>query len=293
MFKTPVLFLIYNRPDVTHQVFEQIKKIKPIHLYIAADGPKEDVSSDGVLCEQTRSIIKTIDWDCNVKTLFRDDNLGCAKGVSGAISWFFEQEEKGIILEDDCFPDLTFFTFCEEMLNYYNENENVMAISGFNAQLGIKRTDKSYFFAKIPLVWGWATWREAWQKFKFDINKLDEHVFNDNSKKAWRNQIEATFDGKIDSWAFRWIYAFFKNNYTCIYPTVSLIKNLGVGENATHTSLERWWYKSVKYGKINSIQHPKAIKINHKADMLTTNVHMNFPLSLEDRMLKELYKFMN
>ena len=159
MFNTPILFLIFNRPEVTFAVFEQIQKIQPKYLFIAADGPRNYKENE--LCKATRDVVQKIDWDCELKTLFRNENLGCAKNVSSAIKWFFDHVEKGIILEDDCYPDLSFFSFCEELLNYYDNNDRIMAISGFNAQLGIKRTKHSYFFAEIPLVWGWATWRKA------------------------------------------------------------------------------------------------------------------------------------
>lgn len=274
---------------MTFAVFEQIRQIRPKYLFIAADGPRRKIENESELCEATRAVIQKIDWDCELKTLFREENLGCAKNVSSAITWFFEQVEKGIILEDDCYPDLSFFSFCEELLSYYDNDDRVMAISGFNAQLGIKRTRHSYFFAEIPLVWGWATWREAWQHFQFNVPDIDNDVFSDLAKKPWQKEISDTFQNKIDSWAYRWIYSFFKNRYICIYPTVSLVKNIGIDVNATHTTGQRWWYKFIKYGSIRQIAHPKMIRVNHKADMLTTNVHMNLPLSLEDKIKKKFY----
>lgn len=292
MFNTPILFLIFNRPNPTKQVFEQIRKIQPKYLYVAADGPRKDKLEETALCNQTRAIIDEIDWDCEVKTFFREENVGCAKNVSGAISWFFENVEQGIILEDDCLPDLTFFTFCEEILEVYQNNDQVMAISGFNCQLGISRTNDSYFFASIPLVWGWATWRTAWQKFEFSVENVNPLVFNNASKKLWFPEINSTYQGKIDSWAFRWIYSFFKNEYICVYPNVSLVKNIGVGDSATHTFGERWWYKFVKYGQIEKVKHPKKILVNYDADEVTSRLHMSVPLSLKDRIKRILSSFM-
>ena len=282
MFNTPILFLIFNRPEVTFAVFEQIQKIQPKYLFIAADGPRNYKENE--LCKATRDVVQKIDWDCELKTLFRNENLGCAKNVSSAIKWFFDHVEKGIILEDDCYPD-----FCEELLNYYDNNDRIMAISGFNAQLGIKRTKHSYFFAEIPLVWGWATWRKAWQHFQYNVPDIDNEVFSNLAKKPWQKVILDTFENKIDSWAYRWIYSFFKNKYICVYPTVSLVRNIGINYNATHTTGQRWWYKFIKYGQIIKMSHPNKIKINYKADMLTTNVHMNLHLSFEDKMKRWFY----
>ncbi|TXH55947.1 MAG: nucleotide-diphospho-sugar transferase [Bacteroidia bacterium] len=291
MFDTPVLFLIFNRPAPTRQVFEQIRKIQPRYLFVAADGPRKEKPDEVELCKQTRDIIKEIDWDCELKTFFRDENAGCARNVSGAISWFFEHVNQGIILEDDCLPDITFFSFCERLLTLYQNDDKVRAISGFNCQLGIPRSTASYYFASIPLVWGWATWKDAWMKFEFNIDKADPNVFNTPSKKLWQKEIELTFQGKIDSWDFRWIYSFFKNDYICIYPNVSLVRNVGVGDSATHTFGERWWYKFIKYGQIRQIKHPAKIQVNEAADELTSRLHMSVKLSWADRIKRIFYRF--
>src|SRR5277367_265131 len=112
-YRIPILFLIFNRPGCTTDTFEAISKIKPKKLYVAADGPRPGKPGENALCEETREIVNKIDWDCDVKTLFRESNLGCKNAVSSAITWFFENEEMGIILEDDCMPAQSFFPFCE------------------------------------------------------------------------------------------------------------------------------------------------------------------------------------
>ncbi len=151
-FSTPILFLIFNRPDHTKKVFLKIKEARPTQLFIAADGPRDSVDTDKLLCVQTREIINLIDWECNVKTLFRDQNLGCRYAISTAIDWFFEQVEEGIILEDDCLPDPTFFTFCEAMLSKYRVDEEIFMIHGNNYQRKQAKTEESYYFSKIPHV---------------------------------------------------------------------------------------------------------------------------------------------
>ena len=150
MFNTPILFLIFNRPDLTKQVFDKIREIKPLHLFIAADGPRGDKYEDQELCRKTKEIVSLIDWECEIKTLFRDENLGCGRAVSEAISWFFEHVEEGIILEDDCLPSSTFFNYCEILLEKYRWDNNIMHIGGTNFQNGIKRGNADYYFSKIP-----------------------------------------------------------------------------------------------------------------------------------------------
>ena len=124
-FNTPVLFIIFNRPDTTQQVFKAIRQVRPKYLYVAADGPRPDKIREKEKCEVAREIIKQVDWDCEVKTLFRNNNLGCKIGVSSAISWFFDNVEEGIILEDDCVSSISFLPFCSELLEYYRNDKDI------------------------------------------------------------------------------------------------------------------------------------------------------------------------
>ncbi len=161
MTKIPILLLIFNRPDLTKKVFDQIKKAKPTQLFIAADGPRVGREHEQELCAQARATVDLIDWDCEVKTLFRDTNLGCGLGVSSAINWFFDHVEEGIILEDDCIPDLSFFSFCQTMLEQYRHDDRVAMISGTNVLPNQSVRESSYSFARYYDIWGWATWRRA------------------------------------------------------------------------------------------------------------------------------------
>ena len=128
-FPTPILFLIFNRPDTTRIVFNRIREIRPERLYVAADAPREGRAKEIALCEEARRIIDDVDWPCEVKTLFRDRNLGCKQAISSALTWFFEQEERGVILEDDCLPDLSFFPFAKNCWNA-TRTTSVSDISG-------------------------------------------------------------------------------------------------------------------------------------------------------------------
>lgn len=245
-FETPILCIIFNRPDLTFQLFEQLRKIKPKYLYVAADGPREKNETDRVNCEKTKTVINTIDWPCELKVLFRENNLGCGLAVSNAISWFFEHVEQGIILEDDCHPDLTFFPFCNELLMKFKDDETIFLISGTNFQNGAKYGNGSYYFSNYPITWGWASWRRAWQKFNHEpldfkqsfANGLIDHAFQSISEKYfWRTLVRDSIKKKRDVWDHQWFYAIWKNKGVSITPNCNLIVNRGFHNNAVHTFL--------------------------------------------------------
>ena len=164
--KSAVLFVVFNRPDTTKRVFEAIRLAKPKRLYITTDGPRPNMPDDVQLCKQTREIVSVVDWDCEVKTLFREENAGCKNGVSAAINWFFDHEEEGIILEDDCLPANSFFKFCDTLLEKYRYDTRVRHITGCNLQFGKKWGDASYYFSNLTNGWGWASWRRAWRRIR-------------------------------------------------------------------------------------------------------------------------------
>ena len=166
--KVPVLFIIFNRPETEITVFNRIREYQPEKLYVAADGPRASKDGEAERCEAARAIIKDVDWPCEVKTLFRDHNLGCGLGVSSAISWFFEQEEYGCIIEDDVLPSLDFFEFCEEALPLYQNEEKVMLVSSFNPISKITESSTSGF-SIYSNIWGWASWKRAWSHFDLEM----------------------------------------------------------------------------------------------------------------------------
>ncbi len=279
MFKTPILFLIFNRPEVTQKVFEEIKKQKPKYLFVAADGPRPNFEEDIEKCKVCREIVlNNIDWDCEVKTLFRDDNLGCGRGVSQAISWFFENVEQGIILEDDCLPHPDFFRYCETLLNKYKDDENVYAISGDNFQSGIQRGNASYFFSKYVFVWGWASWRRAWRNYDFNLTNLDEFKKKDliriiDDRKEFKDYWYAIFDKverkQIDTWDYQWVFAIWNNGGIATVPNMNLISNIGFGNDATHTTGSSP-LSNIPTKDIGIIKHPKKMGVDQIADRYTS-----------------------
>ena len=246
--KTPVLFLIFNRPETTFRVFEAIRHYQPEELFIAADGPRPHKAEDAARCEKVRSVASMVDWECKVHTLFRTENLGCKYAVSGAIDWFFSQVEEGIILEDDCLPNDDFFRFCTEMLSRYRNEEQVMHIGGCNFNYGKFFSGESdYSFTVYPHCWGWATWRRAWRSFEKEMGSFPAYVqekrireiFPGSPYKQWRflRIFRKCYEKQpffTDVWDYPWCYTLFRKNALSITPRRNLVCNIGM-ENATHT----------------------------------------------------------
>jgi hypothetical protein len=279
MFTTPILFLVFNRPDNTRKVFEQIRKIQPAYLYIAADGSRKDKPGEDKLCAEVRNILlSNIDWECEVKTLFRDENLGCGKAVSQAITWFFENVEEGIILEDDCLPDQSFFYYCDELLEKFRFNENVISIGGTNFNYR-HEIDQSYNFSGYMNMWGWATWKRniplvdyemnSWKKIKFKYPFLLSRLHRRGSLdirwlSIWRNLFDLTSSGKIDTWDYQWIYAQLYNKKISIFPSRNLINNIGFSDNATHTKESDHPITKVELQKLHfPLKHPNKLEIDY------------------------------
>jgi ADP-heptose:LPS heptosyltransferase len=276
MIHTPVLFIIFNRPDVTALVFDEIRKAQPSRLFVAADGPRANRPMDEVLCKEARAIISQVDWPCEVKTLFREQNLGCGHAVSSAISWFFSQVEEGIILEDDCLPHPTFFTYCQDLLEYYRNDTKVMHIGGVNFQNGHKRGDASYYFSGVAHVWGWASWRRAWDLYNFNVSdfytfvrdeKIYEYFPNEKLAMHWLDHFKSMYYHKIDTWDHQWSYAVLNNHGVSVIPNTNLISNIGFREDATHTSSSNSVYAYAKtYPIARPLVHPQTIEVNKEAD---------------------------
>src|SRR5258708_31852372 len=207
-FETPILFLVFNRPNLTQKVFETIRNCQPSRLYVAADGPRPHKSGELQLCGETRKIMEQVDWDCAVQKLYRDENLGCGRAVSEAITWFFEQESEGIILEDDCLPDPSFFPFCAEMLARFRDRDEVGSISGDNFLPPSLQAAHPYHFSQYAQIWGWATWRRFWNQYDFHLSGEQEEWEEiirkmnptENQARYWMEIFRPMKSGLIDTW---------------------------------------------------------------------------------------------
>jgi hypothetical protein len=275
-FKTPILFLIYNRPEYTQKVFDSIKKVKPEKLFVSADGPKENNEGDEKLCQNTRDILKQIDWECELHTNFKEQNHGCRLGVSQGINWFFEHVEEGIILEDDCLPCESFYFYCEKLLKKYKNEEKIMMISGSNPVTEIK-LDSDYFFSRFFHIWGWATWKRAWQKFDLEMKDWHEHknrkildkIFSHNiDNKIFIEQMfdDAYGNDKSSVWSLQWTYSCLINDGLVILPSHNLVSNIGL--KGVHEMNEDQLFLKTKEININDLKHPNSIKIDSNIENL-------------------------
>lgn len=274
--KTAVLFLIFNRLDTTKQVFEAIKKAKPPRLYIATDGPRDNVEGEAEKVKAVREyVMNNIDWDCEVKTLFREKNLGCGKAVSEAITWFFEHEEMGIILEDDTLPSQSFFWFCEELLERYKDDKRIGMISGDNFQFGIKRGDADYYFSIYSHIWGWASWRDRWENYNFTLESFKDDSFIDEifnstkAKKYWKKIFRKMKKHEIDTWDYQWTFTLWRNKQLTILPNLNLVSNIGFGIYSTHTQGDSELSNMKRYEFLLE-KHPLKVERNLEADEYTS-----------------------
>ena len=272
----PILFIIFNRPDVTKRIFEAIRIAMPKRLYIAGDGARASKAGEAKLVMETRKIAEQIDWECEVKTLFQEKNLGCGKGVSTAINWFFENEEMGIILEDDCLPNQSFFRFCGELLEKYKDNDSIGIISGDNFQRGKKWGKNSYYFSDVINMWGWATWANRWKDFKLDVNELDETlIFSEIERRFpetpiaehWKQTYYTMKEHKIDTWDYQFYFSQIAKKRIFIDPNVNLISNIGFGSDATHTLNTQDANANIPALTMEfPLSHPAEIAVKHNAD---------------------------
>lgn len=285
---TPILFIIFRCPETSAKVFEQIRKAAPKRLYIAADGPRN--KEEQVECEAARNVVKLLDWDCDVFRLYQEINLGCDKHCFQAISWFFEHESEGIVLEDDCLPSYSFFGFCSTLLAKYRNDERIGHISGGNYLFGNNRGDGSYYFSNLTHVGGWAGWRRVWQSLCLSNNNFGlferlDYLSNLPSHKEFYfywNEMYGIANKNLDiCWDFKYAYNNLINNRLSVIPNNNLIMNIGCTEKATHY-IENYPFANIKCVEICDIIHPSFILPDIEADIYSQLIEYNMPSELVD-----------
>ena len=271
---SPVLFLIFNRPETTQQVFSAIKKAKPPRLYVAADGPRSDYPNEAESCEIARSIATNVDWDCEVKTLFRETNLGCGLAVTSAIDWFFEQESEGIILEDDTKPSEQFFKFINFGLRKYRDDKNIGSICGYNPLTPKPNKIDRIIISNYPSLWGWGTWKNVWEKYSLQadfhylhkVTTIYRHIKHLRYTMYIMSILRGVEQREVDTWCAQFGFMFAKYQYKVVYPPINLIENVGFGGLATHTKGQNYAniisnmkldYKNLKESFDESFDHER------------------------------------
>lgn len=259
-YNIPILFIVFNRPETTYQVFSKIKDINPTKLFIAADGPRKGKLEDEALCNKVRLISKDVDWDCDLQLLYHNQNLGCGKAVSSGINWFFNNVKHGIILEDDCLPNNNFFKFHKIMLNKYKNEKEIMQINSFNP-FGSHVCSSKYFKTIYPRIWGWSSWRDRWDKYSYEMDDWEKYNKRKNYflsryssiEKIIRNRVwkriknDFTSKGDTSTWDYQWNFSIMMNNGYCLQPESNLIRNIGFN-GGTHFNDGSKYYQKGDYG---------------------------------------------
>ncbi len=297
--ETAVLFLVFNRPDTTLRVFEAIRKAAPKRLYVSADGPR--TPAEQLKCDQTREILNLIDWDCQLFTNYSNENKGCKIAISEGISWFFNQEEEGIILEDDCLPSDSFFPYCSALLAHYRHDNRITHIGGSNLQLGQTHGDASYYFSNLTHVWGWAGWRRVWKNYDVQLKSFNDfkeldHIKNCPShlpfKANWINALEKTYKGEIDTWDYQYAYLNLINNGLSVIPNQNLISNIGFRADATHTFDENNYFAELETELMTDLTHPDFVLPTIEADIFTQEKENYVPPLKKKNILSRTWKSM-
>ena len=257
-FETPVLFIVFNRPDTTKIVFEAIRKARPAKLFIVADAPRYPLKNEYELCEEVRAIAQQVDWPCEVKTLFHSINLGVGRGGVAGINWFFEHVESGIILEDDCVPSEEFFQFCAQGLKKFESDASVMMLAGTNYLMGTHTGLQGYYRSSFYSIWGWATWRRAWQSYSYDISSWGISVTYRDLKKffgnaliaqRWARMFDDIKNNRLEAWDIQWVFACVKNHGYSLALPFNMISNIGI--LGGHSNGNKAWVHEMPYQKVN------------------------------------------
>jgi hypothetical protein len=270
--ETPVALIVFNRPEPTRRVFAAVAAARPSHLLLIADGPRTDRAGESDRCELVRKIVTAVDWPCKVETNFAAENLGCRRRVISGLNWVFSLVEEAIILEDDCLPDPTFFSFCSGLLDHYRDRNQVGMISGFSHLSTRFHFDYSYTFSIMVGIWGWATWRRAWKEYDEHLSSWPQvkadgfltQLFPEKRSVAfWTRVFDAMYDGTgPDTWDYQWVYTCFTRNWLSIVPSRSLVQNIGFGVDATHTTGANPDLAHPAVSISFPLQHPPTIAAN-------------------------------
>ncbi len=296
--KTPIVFIVFNRPEHTEVVFRRIAQVRPSHLLVIADGPRADRLGEAETCQRVRDIATQVDWPCEVLTNFSDTNMGCRKRVISGLNWAFEQVEEAIILEDDILPDVSFFRFCEEMLAHFRNDSRISMITGFNIVKDHPHKQWSYFYSQLTHIWGWATWRQSWAMYDEHLSEwpsikeagLLEEIFTiPAQRRFWTHIFDEMYNGTgPNTWDYQWAYTNLVQRRLSVTPRINLIDNIGFGPGATHTHRAED-APSVAAGTLSfPLIHPPAMIPLREIDELDGRLSKNHIQGLRERAIGKL-----
>jgi len=300
--QTPVVFLVFNRPECTASSFAAIHAARPARLYVVADGPRADRPTDAALCVEVRALVERgVDWPCEVIREYAPANLGLARRVSSGLDAVFARETEAIILEDDCVADPTFFPFCTELLERYRDEPKIGQISGASFQVAGSDHPASYFYSRYPDCWGWATWRRAWRHYDHSMSFwrqppardwLAGRITDPAERRYWVHSFDATASGRLESWAYRWILALWQQECLSVTPYRNLVSNIGFGAAATHTQEATDLAARPVFPLTFPLVHPRSMVCDVEADAQTSRNGYRRP-SLAGRIQRRIRKFLS
>ncbi len=296
--QTPVIFLVFNRPALTREVFARIAEARPPQLLVVADGPRAGREGEHRLCDEVRQIATAVTWPCEVRTEFAPENLGCRRRVISGLHWAFSLVEEAIVLEDDIVPDPSFFRFCEEMLVRYRGDARVSMITGFNHSADREQTPYSYFFSEMTHIWGWATWRNAWAEYDEHLTTwprvrkgdLLAKVFPERSaQRYWTAIFDRMHRGDgPNTWDYQWMYTNLCRGALAVTPRVNLVRNIGFGEGATHSTNPDGAPK-IEVGRLAfPLSHPTAMIPSRSLDAIDQQLSQWHTPALPQRAVRKL-----
>ncbi len=286
--RTPVLMIIFNRPQTTKSCLQAIAKVRPERLFVAADGPRPNRPDDIPNCQAARSMIDEIDWPCVVERDYAESNLGLRARVESSMAWVFNQVAEAIILEDDCIADPTFFYFCDELLEHYRDDPRIWTISGNHFPSGVMRRSYSYYFSRYIHIWGWATWRRTWQHYDGAMSAwprvrseewLKDLLQGDRAAiNYWEQIFQRTYENSLASWDYRLLFSSWMNSGLNILPMVNLVENIGYLEESTHRMSPSRLKELTAHAMEFPLQHPPFIIRDDFADRFSQSHNFSYPL---------------
>ncbi len=288
-YPVPILVIFWNRPSLLRRLLESLQLLQPQRLYLACDGPKAHDPRNLQLVNECRELVeRQITWPAQVQHRYAQNNQGCRAGVAAAISWFFEQEEEGIVLEDDVHPEPSFFPFMAELLERYRCDNRIGSISSHHFHRQPSDNDNSYRFSIYNHCWGWGSWRRAWSQYDYALSSwpsfrdqgLLAGLGDQNFQRYWTRILNATAHGEIDTWDFAWTYSLWKAGMLSITPNRCLVRNAGFGPDATHTNAETCPLPPPEAMSF-PLTHPEFVRASPIHDRLTQRFQYSPPGLLE------------
>jgi hypothetical protein len=275
--KTPVVFIIFNRPNESEKTFNAIKKVKPERLFVISDGPRDWATTDIENVFKCRELLNLIDWECEITPIFSEVNLGCMRRIVTGLNEVFRIVEKAIILEDDCVPTVDFFRFMEWGLNQFSNEPSIGMISGSNLIAHKIMPKERNGFSSFINIWGWGTWKRVWEKHDpyLSLSEIKGNMvcIKKNLNLKWWEAMywKELFKYSVyasSTWDFQVQYSFFKNRLMSVYPAVNLIHNIGFSGNGTHTNVEEPEYIRKNLPNNNSDIFSRDVDISKKIDFI-------------------------